>query len=122
MTGPFQWQLVQADLDPAIGSEQAGTRPFLIISWERPNSLLTIVAGLAVTRRRPGRRIHPTEVLLPAGKAGQPEDSVIMAHQVRTISKQRIRRSYGWLTDEDVRQQVRVAMRLYLDLEQDPMP
>jgi len=114
---PFQWQVVQAELDPVRGSEQAGERPVLIVSHEAINETLLIVTVLPMTTYRRGRRIYSTEVLLPAGKAGQPHDSIIMAHQIRTIAKERLHRSYGWVNDEGLREQVRAAMRVHLDLE-----
>jgi mRNA interferase MazF len=49
--------------------------------------------------------------------AGQPADSIVMAHQIRTISKVRLHRPHGWLTDEGLRDEVRAAVLLYLDLQ-----
>jgi mRNA interferase MazF len=115
----LQWRVCRADLNPGIGSEQAGSRPVLVVSREAINRSLPIVAVLPLTTRRPGRRIYATEVLLPAGAAGQPDDSIIMAHQVRTISTRRLKKAYGELADLDLRSAVRRAMRLYLDLESD---
>jgi mRNA interferase MazF len=114
---PYQWQVVRAQLDPARGSEQAGERPVLIVSREILNKALSIVCVLPLTTWRAGRRVYSSEVLLPAARAGQPSDSIVMAHQVRVISRERLTSSYGWLDDEDLRGQVRAAMRLYLDLE-----
>lgn len=114
---PFQWQVVQAELDPVRDSEQRGERPVLIVSHEAINESLTMVTVLPLTTFRSGRRIYSTEVFLPAKKAGQPNDSVIMAHQIRTISKGRIKRSYGYLEDEELREKVRSAMRTHLDLD-----
>jgi mRNA-degrading endonuclease toxin of MazEF toxin-antitoxin module len=54
---------------------------------------------------------------VPAGAAGQPTDSIVRAHQIRTISKERLRAPYGRLADPALQQAIRVAMRLYLDLE-----
>jgi mRNA interferase MazF len=112
----FQWHLFRAYLDPVIGAEQAGERPVLIVSHEAINEALPIVTVLPLTARKPGRRIYSTEVLLEAGKAGQPQDSIVMAHQIRTISKQRLREPYGVLEDETLREQIRRAMRTHLDL------
>src|SRR5262245_18891139 len=113
---PFQWQVIQAVLDPVQGSEQAGERPMLLVSHEALNAALTIATLLPMTTCRPGRRIYSTEVLLPAGCAGQPNDSRVMAHQIRTVTKQRLGRSYGWLRDNALREQVRTAMQVQLDL------
>src|SRR5438552_1419851 len=114
---PLQWLAVRAQLNPVRGSEQAGERPVLVVSHEAINAALPIVTVLPMTTHRSGRRVYPTEVLLAAGKAGQPHDSLVMAHQFRTISKERLRISYGSLEDEELRRQVRTAMRLHLDLE-----
>jgi len=118
MTGQvLQWTLFPVNLDPAVGSEQAGQRPVLVVSNEIMNQALPIVTVLPVTSNKPGRRVYSTEVLLPAGAAGQPTDSIVMAHQIRTISKERLRAPYGRLADPALQQAIRVAMRLYLDLE-----
>lgn len=113
----IQWQVVLADLEPIRGSEQAGTRPVLIVSHESINVALTTLCVLPLTTFRQGAYLYPSEVLLPAGAAGQPNASIVMAHQARTISKDRIVRSYGSLTDAELRNQVRGALRVYLDLD-----
>jgi len=113
----LQWQVFRADLDPVTGSEQAGTRPVLVVSRESINSALPIVGVLPLTTRKPGRRVYSTEVLLPAGTAGQPEDSIVMAHQLRTVSTHRLGEPYGELDDPELRSAVRRAMKVYLDLE-----
>jgi mRNA interferase MazF len=88
-----------------------------VVSREVINQALPIVAVLPLTACRPGRRVYSTEVLLPAGSAGQPRDSIVMAHQVRTISSRRLGTRYGELNDHGLRTAVRQAMRTYLDLE-----
>jgi mRNA interferase MazF len=114
---PFQWWVFWAYLDPVVGSEQAGTRPVLVVSNEIMNEALPVVTVLPLTSHKPGRRIYSTEVLLPAKVAGQPMDSIAMAHQIRTISKERLQTGYGQLEDPSLRQAVRAAMRLYLALQ-----
>ena len=99
-----------------MGSEQAGERPVLVVSCEAVNELLPIVTVLPLTVRRPGRRIYPNEVLLAAGEAGQPQDSVVLAHQVRTISKGRLGAPYGVVESEAIRERIRAAFRIHLDL------
>lgn len=113
----FQWRLFRASLDPAAGSEQAGTRPVLVVSREVINRALPVVAVVPLTTLKPGRRVYSTEVLLPAGAAGQPDDSLALAHQVRTISTHRLGTPYGDLTDPGLRSKVREALRVYLDLD-----
>ena len=113
---PFQWSLFGARLDPVKGSEQAGKRPVLVVSNEVINQSLPIVTILPVTSLREGRRIYSTEVLLKAGTAGLKHDSLVMAHQVRTISKERLEILYGTIEDPNLQSNIRQALRLHLDV------
>lgn len=113
----FQWGIFQARLDPVLGSEQAGRRPVLVVSNEVINQALPIVTVLPLTSMRKGRRIYSTEVLLVAGQAELPRDSIIMAHQIRTIAKERLGKLYGVLDDLAIQEKVRQAIRTQLDLE-----
>jgi mRNA-degrading endonuclease toxin of MazEF toxin-antitoxin module len=61
--------------------------------------------------------VYPTEVLLDPGDAGQPEESIAMAHQLRTLSTRRLGVRLGTLVDAGLRHQLRTAIRVYLDLE-----
>ncbi|MEZ4832119.1 MAG: type II toxin-antitoxin system PemK/MazF family toxin [Caldilineaceae bacterium] len=64
----YQWHIFMASLDPVTGSEQAGTRPVLVISREALNQLLPVVNVVPLTSRKsPARRIYPNEVLIRAG-------------------------------------------------------
>jgi len=113
---PFQWQVVRARLDPIEGSEQSGVRPVLIISREGSNAVLSVVTVIPLTTRRPGRKVYPTEALIPAELGGQPNESVAMAHQIRTLSKSRLVSTYGKIDDENLRTGIRRALRVHLDL------
>jgi mRNA interferase MazF len=111
----FQWAVMQANLDPAIGTEQKGTRPVLIISNEDYNQTIPNVTVLPLTSTK--RRLYPSEVFLPQGKSGQPLDSIIMAHQIRTISKQRLKGLLGYLKDPQLRDEVYAAIKAHLGLD-----
>jgi len=113
---PCQWKVVRADLEPSRGSEQAGVRPVIIVSSDSVNEVLSVVTVLPLTSRKPHRTVYPTEALLPAEIAGQPNESIVMAHQIRALSKERLSHEYGALEDEQVRESVRQAMRFHLDL------
>ena len=111
---PLQWAVVEADLDPVRGSEQRGLRPVLIVSNEDFNQAMPNVTVLPLTSTR--RQLYPSEVVLPRGSAGQPLDSIVLAHQVRTISKQRLRRVFGSLDDRALRRAVQDALEEHFDL------
>ena len=111
----FQWAVMEANLDPVAGAEQRGTRPVLIVSNEEFNQAMPDVTVLPLTSTR--RRLYPSEVLLPERKAGQPLDSIILAHQIRTISRQRLGSLLGYLKDPQLRHEVCQAIKEHLDLE-----
>lgn len=117
MKAPFQWQVVRADFDPVEGSEQAGVRPALVVSREAPNRVLSVLVVLPLTSRKPERVVHIGEILLPVGEGGLPNESIAMCQQIRAISKSRLLGSYGTITDENTRENVREALRIHLDLD-----
>jgi mRNA interferase MazF len=61
--------------------------------------------------------LYPAEALLPGGVAAQPHDSIVLAHQMRTISKDRLKGFLGHLHDPALRQQVQQAIQDHLDLD-----
>jgi mRNA interferase MazF len=106
---------MEANLDPVKGAEQRGVRPVLLVSNEEFNQVMPNVTVLPLTSTK--RQLYPSEVFLPQGKAGQPLDSIIMAHQIRTISKQRLKDSLGYLKDSTIREEVCEAIKEHLDLD-----
>ncbi len=111
----FQWAVFEVDLDPVKGAEQKGRRPVLIVSNEEFNQAMPNVTVLPLTSTK--RRLYPSEVLLPKGKAGQSLDSIIMAHQIRTISKQRLGKLLGFLDDSQLQHEIQRAIKEHIDLE-----
>ncbi len=111
----LQWAVMQANLDPAIGTEQKGTRPVLVVSNEDYNQTVPNVTVLPLTSTK--RRLYPSEILLLEGKAEQPLESIIMAHQIRTISKKRLGRLLGYLDDTKLRHEVHRAIKEHLDID-----
>lgn len=112
----FQWHIFWAELSPIKGSVQSGKRPVLVISSESVNSVLPVVAVIPLTTVKPGRQIYPTETLLSGIESGLPKDSIAMAHQIRSLSKQRLGEQCGSIESEETRENVKDAVRLYLQL------
>ena len=115
MIEAFRWGVFEAFLDPGIGSEQAGRRPVMVVSNDRFNNAMPSVTVLPLTSTM--RTLYPSEVSLPAEAAGQPQASIAMAHQVRTISKTRLRRQIGTLTDPLLQRDIEAAIRSHFDLD-----
>jgi mRNA interferase MazF len=118
MSAEMRWGIFRADLGSGEGSEQAGQRPVLVISNDSFNHVMPVVTVLPLTSLKPGRRIYPSEVLLTQGEASLSEDSIILAHQIRTISKKRLKSSYGYITNSKRRREIEAALRIHLDMEE----
>lgn len=103
--GPvLRWDLFWADLDPAVGSEQAGERrPVIVVSNDGVNASLGVVTVVPATKREgKQRKVYPFEVVLPAGAITPGHASIVMPQQIRTISKRRLLekvKERGRLTD-----------------------
>ncbi|MEK6581077.1 MAG: type II toxin-antitoxin system PemK/MazF family toxin, partial [Nitrospirota bacterium] len=98
------------------GSEQKGTRPIIVVSDEDFNKLMPVVTVLPVTSLKEGRRVYPNEVLLKQGIRGLAQDSIILVHQIRTISKNRLRDSIGFINNHSTHDAINDALRVHLNL------
>jgi len=111
-----KWDLAWALLDPSVGHEQAGRRPVLVFCNDVIASPIGLATVLPLTTWRKGRRVYPTEVLLPSGTGGLPGASLVLAHQVRTLSARGLSPAIGSVGDTALREHVVTALRLWLDL------
>jgi mRNA interferase MazF len=110
----YRWDVWLANLDPVVGSEQGKSRPVLVLSVTRLNSILPVVNVLPLTSRKPGRKIFPNEALIPQNTAGLPNESIALCHQIRTLDKQRLVKRYGTLTDKSLQDEVISALEFQL--------
>ena len=116
MIGESRWSVYTARLDPIEGSEQGGQRPVLIVSNDDFNRVMPVVTVIPITSLKPGRRVYSSEVLLKKGEANLGVDSLILAYQIRTISKKRIRNLIGAMNDSGKQQEIEAAIKLHLGL------
>jgi mRNA interferase MazF len=77
--------IVIAELSPTKGSEQAGTRPCVVVQNDTGNkySPTTIVAPC--TTRYDPEDLYPVEVELRASRCDLKDDSVVNCSQLRTV-------------------------------------
>jgi mRNA interferase MazF len=104
-----------ARLDPTEGSEQAGTRPVIIVSRDAINEASPIIVVVPCTTYHAERRIYPSQVLLLAQEGGLRVDSLALGEQVRAVAKTRLRTKWGSLSAEALRKIDR-ALAITLDL------
>lgn len=87
-----------ADLSPVVGSEQGGVRPVLIIQNDIGNKYSPTVIATAITSQINKAKM-PTHIELDANEYGLSKDSVVLAEQIRTIDKRRLKEKIGHLDD-----------------------
>lgn len=97
------------DLDPTRGSELRKTRPGVIISLDVLNRVLeTVVVCPLTSQLHPGWRTR-----LPVKVAGKRAE--IAADQIRTVSKSRLTKRLGTLSDKDAADLRRLLGEMYAD-------
>lgn len=84
------------ELGPAIGSEQSGNRPVVIIQNDIGNQYSPTVIIAPITAKTFYRK-YPTNVHVKAKEAGLGYDSTILLNQIKTIDKKRLGRKIGHL-------------------------
>jgi mRNA interferase MazF len=88
-----------AQLNPVIGSEQGGIRPVLVVQNDVGNQYSPTTIILAITSQINKAKL-PTHVELDAKSYGLERDSVILAEQIRTIDKSRLKQRIAALSHE----------------------
>ncbi|MBI4689489.1 MAG: type II toxin-antitoxin system PemK/MazF family toxin [Nitrospirae bacterium] len=102
-----------ANLDPAVGSEQSGTRPILVFqNVELTKFTRTIVIIPFTTNLK--RSQLPACVFVPRGEGGLDNDCVAICYQIRVLDKSRLIRYLGTLSDK-VLSEIEDALKFTLD-------
>jgi len=98
--------------NPAMGSEQAGKRPALVIQNDIGNekAATTIVAAISSTVR-----VYPMNVQVTPPEGGLERPSIIKTSQILTISKERMEKRLGSLSQKRM-DKVDRAIKLSLSL------
>jgi len=88
--------LYYADLSPVVGSEQGGVRPVLVIQNDVGNKYTPTVIVAAITSRSTKAAI-PAHVFIRRMRSGLKQDSTVLAEQIRTIDRNRLKEYIGHL-------------------------
>lgn len=105
-----------ADLSPVVGSEQGGIRPVLIIQNDTGNKYSPTVIAAAITSQT-GKNRLPTHIEIGSRENGLKSDSVVLAEQIRTIDKSRLKEKIGHITDAEIMNKVNNAIGISFGLE-----
>lgn len=95
-----QREIWHANLNPVIGSEQSGHRPIVIISGNMLNQHLPIVITCPLTTKI--KNYKGNIILNPNKLNGLSQKSEIMIFHVRSISKERLVKKIGSITDREL--------------------
>ncbi len=79
------------DLSPAIGREQAGKRPVVVVSNDLINSKALVVVVVPGTRGSKVRSDYPGNIRVPMGEASLPDETVFLGFQIRALDHSRFR-------------------------------
>ncbi|GJM42640.1 MAG: mRNA interferase [Ardenticatenaceae bacterium] len=104
-----------ARLSPTEGSEQAGTRPVIIVSRDAINQFSSVIVVVPLTSAKNIKRSYPNNLLIQAGTGGLTADSIALGGQVRAITKTRLLRQRGSLPPSALKE-VDKILRITLDL------
>ena len=92
---PRQGEVIWADPDPTRGSEQARSRPFIVVSVDQLNrSSLGLSLAVPLTRTDFSNALH---VQIEPPEGGLRERSFAMPEQLRALSHERVTRRLGEL-------------------------
>ena len=110
---PYRGEVWYADLAPAVGHEQDGVRPVLVVSSDELTHVSPrLVVVVPITRTF---RPHPTHVAVGPPEGGLREPSYAVCNQVRTISTLRLDRRLGRVSDATM-ERVAEPLRFVLGL------
>ena len=104
-----------ADLNPVVGSEQGGIRPVLVVQNNVGNRYSPTVVVLPLSTAK--KHYLPTHIHIHGSEA-LPKDSVILAEQIRTIDRNRLRDYIGSL-DAEMMNEINKAMKISIGVDFD---
>ncbi len=96
-----QGEIWMSDLNPVMGSEQAGRRPVVILSGNLMNKFLQVVITAPLTSKIKNYQGNP--ILHPSGRNGLKASSELLVFHIRSVSKQRLIEKIGEIEKEELK-------------------
>jgi len=111
---PSRWDIVDIDFGDPIGHEQAWVRPAVVLSHDGLNRNARLAVVCPITGARTAPRF-PSEVVMP-NMPGILTPGLLYAHQIRTVSTDRVLRIRGPLKDPVLQREIITAVLGVLDI------
>jgi len=92
----YRGDIYYANLDGALGSEQKGNRPVVIVQNNIGNKFSSTVIVVPLTKKVDGRVKQPTHIQVESFEKIK-IDSTILTEQIRVIDKKRLIKKIGKL-------------------------
>ena len=110
---PKRGEIWIVNWNPSRGSEQAGIRPALIIQNDigNENANTTIVAAISSSVK-----LFPMNVKIETHESGLHKPSIVKTSQILTVSKLRLQKKIGKLSNEKMNQ-INQAIKLSLGID-----
>ncbi|MDI6736381.1 MAG: type II toxin-antitoxin system PemK/MazF family toxin [bacterium] len=105
-----------ADLNPIVGTEQAGVRPVLVVQIDKANKISSHTIIIPFTTKIK-EAILPSHTKIPKRAGGLKEDSVLLCEQIRVIDKRRLIKKIGSF-DESYMNGVMKSIRVILGISE----
>ena len=102
-SAPSRGEIWEVDWSPGRGAEQTGRRPALIIQNDFGNRSATYPNTIVATVSAKGRHIPFHVLLQPSPESGLRTESFAKCEQLLTISKERLLRCWGRVSDDEMR-------------------
>jgi mRNA interferase MazF len=107
--------VLNINLDPTLGHEQAKTRPCVVIQNDVGNKFSPVTIVAVITDAENVSKIYPGNVLVKQGDGGLQKDSVVLCNQIRTVDEVRFGKIHGQFSPATMAR-VDEALRLSLAL------
>jgi mRNA interferase MazF len=104
------------NLDPAVGREQSGIRPALVISADWLNDLPLVITVVIGTSGQRVSRDYPFNVRVAPEESGLPLETVFLCFQLRSLDRKRFRRNLAGRVSDEAMSRVEAALRRSLKL------
>lgn len=109
-----RWDIVLANFEGNVGSEQGGHRYCLVIQNDKGNTYSTTTIVVPMTTKHK-KAYLPTHVELNKEHHSKIQESVLLTEQIRTIDKVRIIRNLGRLENKDKKyKEIQKAIKISL--------